>query len=663
MDLLTGHTLYNDSSIVIRELVQNSIDAVRLQALIDQTDSTKEGFVTINWDSQKAELRVEDNGTGMTQAIIDNHLLKVGASRYQDPKFVEQFQSFSPISRFGIGVLSSFMVADSVEITTCSVDEPQARQVSLRSVHGRYLIRLLDKGTSSEGARIEPHGTSFKLKFRASAKRIDVYKTVRRFVYFPRCSVKVIVDNAEAVSVGYASPRHALEEYLRSKPSFTGGSQTTVREGQLPGVDLAYALLYNKHFGDWNVITMPEFDRPLTDQLANQDEEGEWIPVVGTCVEGILVEPWTQGFTSSRFLSVVNYTGNAAPKTNVARTLVEDTPQKTAVLRSVYGLYADYIRNEVSRLQTDENYSLTYATEQIPFLARSLVTARPGDISASDEILQDLPIFLVEDGGKRFTRTMAELEKVGEFMLAESQFLRSINELIKQAPRNVTTAGVFSQDNSDEARLLPRQCITNTFYNKLVISAIRSKFEVTEIHGLERARRLDSKWGEIAGIWFSSSDANSILRSYGSREAVILPEVFGRSRRPRYYTINVPAKLVPVKDLGDYLGATIMEEIYLFPDTPIVKLLDQVKLSSSVNPRDAFRLVVYLEVLRETLGYLSVGPSLALSNLDRNIRRVEAALPMDVGKGELIEAFEACGSKAGVFDPFSWTRRTLELNF
>ena len=106
-----------------------------------------------------------------------------------------------------------------------------------------------------------------------------------------------------------------------------------------------------------------------------------------------------------------------------------------------------------------------------------------------------------------------------------------------------------------------------------------------------------------------------------------------------------------------------MEEIYLFPDTPIVKLLDQVKLSSSVNPRDAFRLVVYLEVLRETLGYLSVGPSLALSNLDRNIRRVEAALPMDVGKGELIEAFEACGSKAGVFDPFSWTRRTLELNF
>jgi molecular chaperone HtpG len=31
LDLLTGHTLYNDSQVVIRELVQNSLDAIRLQ--------------------------------------------------------------------------------------------------------------------------------------------------------------------------------------------------------------------------------------------------------------------------------------------------------------------------------------------------------------------------------------------------------------------------------------------------------------------------------------------------------------------------------------------------------------------------------------------------------------------------------------------------------
>src|SRR6185437_10205846 len=31
LDLLTGHTLYNDIRVVIRELIQNSIDAIRLQ--------------------------------------------------------------------------------------------------------------------------------------------------------------------------------------------------------------------------------------------------------------------------------------------------------------------------------------------------------------------------------------------------------------------------------------------------------------------------------------------------------------------------------------------------------------------------------------------------------------------------------------------------------
>jgi HSP90 family molecular chaperone len=34
-DLLTGHTLYNDSRVVLRELVQNSLDAIRLQQHIE----------------------------------------------------------------------------------------------------------------------------------------------------------------------------------------------------------------------------------------------------------------------------------------------------------------------------------------------------------------------------------------------------------------------------------------------------------------------------------------------------------------------------------------------------------------------------------------------------------------------------------------------------
>ena len=40
LDLLTGHTLYNDSNVVVRELVQNAIDAVRLQCNMSKLDSS-----------------------------------------------------------------------------------------------------------------------------------------------------------------------------------------------------------------------------------------------------------------------------------------------------------------------------------------------------------------------------------------------------------------------------------------------------------------------------------------------------------------------------------------------------------------------------------------------------------------------------------------------
>src|SRR5258705_13862694 len=99
----------------------------------------------------------------MTQQIIERHLLRVGSSRYQDPNFKKQFPEFAAISRFGIGVLSTFMVADSVEITSCHPDDAEARQLSLRSVHGKYLIRLLPKD-SVETKSLAPHGTRVKLR-------------------------------------------------------------------------------------------------------------------------------------------------------------------------------------------------------------------------------------------------------------------------------------------------------------------------------------------------------------------------------------------------------------------------------------------------------------------------------------------------------------------
>jgi len=213
LDLLTGQTLYNDTTVVLRELVQNSLDAIRLQ-WEHETGFVKDGDVEIMWDTKTRLLTILDNGTGMTQQTIDAHFLKVGSSYYQDEEFRKAHPAFSAISRFGIGVLSAFMISDEIEVTTCHEDEEHARTLSLRSVHGKYLVRLVDKNSGALPERILPHGTQIALRVRPSAELKDLDSILSRWIVFPRCKVITIIDGGTPTSIGFSEPRAALQSEL-----------------------------------------------------------------------------------------------------------------------------------------------------------------------------------------------------------------------------------------------------------------------------------------------------------------------------------------------------------------------------------------------------------------------------------------------------------------
>ena len=118
LQMLVGHTLYNDSSVVIRELVQNGLDAIKLQNKIENKNHKKltEGKIEVEWDSENRVLSFSDNGTGMTVFEIENYLLRVGTSKYSSKSFQKEYPEFVSISRFGIGILTCFLVANDIEI-------------------------------------------------------------------------------------------------------------------------------------------------------------------------------------------------------------------------------------------------------------------------------------------------------------------------------------------------------------------------------------------------------------------------------------------------------------------------------------------------------------------------------------------------------------------
>jgi hypothetical protein len=211
MELLMGYRLYGDERVYIRELIQNALDACRhAEATAEQSRrSDYNGRITVrayretSGGTVREVLEVSDNGVGMTQAIVRDYFMRVGRSYYGSNLFRLKRLHFQPMSQFGIGILSCFMVADDVEVETCPDRDayPDATPGGLKlEIHGPYqyfIVRPLD--------RREP-GTTVRVYLNRPAAEVPV-STVRRFVGRLPYAVTVIDHDGPPVEV----PRLSFE--------------------------------------------------------------------------------------------------------------------------------------------------------------------------------------------------------------------------------------------------------------------------------------------------------------------------------------------------------------------------------------------------------------------------------------------------------------------
>jgi hypothetical protein len=161
LDLLMGENLYEDPYVFVRELLQNAIDTSRHREFLERASGNSAFRATpINvseWDDSEGRrwVRFDDYGVGMNEQIIEEFLLKVGRSYYASPQFKAELikvrkkipHDFLPISRFGIGLLSCFLVGDRVEIFSVRRTEQGKRdqpiRLSLNGLHGFYTLQTL----------------------------------------------------------------------------------------------------------------------------------------------------------------------------------------------------------------------------------------------------------------------------------------------------------------------------------------------------------------------------------------------------------------------------------------------------------------------------------------------------------------------------------------
>lgn len=127
ISLVMGMNLYGNRLLFLRELLQNAVDTCRhKQALHKAIPNIPEYVpkitVELYEESGKWFLAVEDNGMGMDEEIVNKYFARIGKSYYRSGRFLqeraESHLNFQPISTFGIGVLSAFMVTDHLKVET-----------------------------------------------------------------------------------------------------------------------------------------------------------------------------------------------------------------------------------------------------------------------------------------------------------------------------------------------------------------------------------------------------------------------------------------------------------------------------------------------------------------------------------------------------------------
>lgn len=123
-----GTSLYSDPSVSIRELIQNANDTCIVRQAHDSTFDPKDSEIHIRFDTWHRTLTVEDNGAGMTEEEVKEFLAVIGRSntdevRAELEQMGQEILAERLIGRFGLGLLSAFIIGDRVEFVTLSHKE------------------------------------------------------------------------------------------------------------------------------------------------------------------------------------------------------------------------------------------------------------------------------------------------------------------------------------------------------------------------------------------------------------------------------------------------------------------------------------------------------------------------------------------------------------
>lgn len=165
IELFVGKRLYSRDDVAIRELLQNAIDACKHRRSVESKYLPR---ILIYRDGDK--LIFEDNGYGMDFQKASEYLSSIGTSFYASAQF-RKMRDFDPISNFGIGILSCFLIAKSLEINTKAVGKDPCC----------FIIKDIREGWRYEKGSKQCPGTEVALQLDDHGKSVDIIDSLEHY--------------------------------------------------------------------------------------------------------------------------------------------------------------------------------------------------------------------------------------------------------------------------------------------------------------------------------------------------------------------------------------------------------------------------------------------------------------------------------------------------
>lgn len=169
-NILVGENLYNKKEDALRELLQNAMDAILLMKEIKNGASYTP---TIKISVDKEYLSISDNGIGMTLKDIEQYFLCIGKSFYKSKDY---HYNYKPISNYGVGFLSSYLLSNKIIVETTSYQDSN-NQINLElNRNDEYVI------FSQKHLSVSNHGTTVKLVVSDVLKVFNEIKEIISFI-------------------------------------------------------------------------------------------------------------------------------------------------------------------------------------------------------------------------------------------------------------------------------------------------------------------------------------------------------------------------------------------------------------------------------------------------------------------------------------------------